>query len=1550
MKCNSFYTEITKVVVFIMCSVFILPLSADAALPSGFEIQTLATGLNLPTTMAFTADGRVFIAEKDGTVRVYKNGALLANPLIRLTDVNNYGDRGLIGMAVDPNFATNGYLYLSYTYENTPGANFAGTKTGRIVRVKVVGDTASESTKVVLVGTVGGDITNPSCQNFLTTDDCIPSDSSAHSVGGLRFGPDGKLYASLGDGSSFDYVDVNAQRAQNIDSLAGKLLRINTDGTAPTDNPFYNGSANANRSKVYAYGFRNMYRFNFKPETSMLFGGDVGWSSWEEINRIVSGGNYAWPCREGATQTAGYTCVAPSPRDPLYYYAHNAFGAGAVTSGAFPTGSAYPVQYLNTFFFGDYAQNVIRQMSVNTSGVLLGVSDFAEGADGTDGPVDFVTGPEGNVYFLAIYTGELKRITHTLGNRQPIVFISATPTAGVAPLTVNFSSGGTNDPDGDAFTYLWNFADGVTSVLPNPSHAYTQNGSFNATLTVRDNRGGVQTKSVLITVGNRPPTAQITSPQSGDLYSTGESLLLTGSGNDPENGVLPNSALTWRVILHHNTHTHVLETRIGNNIAFTGPDHSDPAVYTQVELTVTDSAGLTNTMSINMYLDNGAGQSGNLVPNPSLEVVDPLDSALPRYWGTDWWGNLAPIFTYPVAGYEGGSARAAKLQVTQYTAGDAKWTFSPAYVGENVLMTFSDYYQSNTDSAIIAEIGFADGSRRYIALGDVPAATAWTKFTGTFTTPPGTRNVSVFHVLNGVGILTIDNFSLEQGVTPPTNMITNPSFETVNGSSPLGWTPSGWGPNDRTFTYPVAGRTGVAAAQTKMVNYTDGDTKWVPDNVAVTPGVEYTYSDWYTADDISDIIGMYTMDDGRLIYFGVTKELPPTTVWRKATGNFIPPAGARLVTFLHLVSSPATLTIDDASLTTSTGTYVDTEHPAVTITAPTAGNVVSGTVTISADAIDNIAVASVQFFVDGVPLGALDTTAPYSVSWDTLAFANGAHTLSARARDTAGVSATNTIAVSVSNTTTTNPNLITNPSLETGANPDGSGDPATWQRGKWGTNNAIFTYPVAGFGTTRAAQVQMTTYADGDAKWYFAPVMVTAGQSYQFSNKYKSTISTAIVARYTLAGGAFSYAQIGTVAPVTNWTTFSTTITPPANATQVVIFHVLSNVGTLTVDDYALTSLSGQPNPDLFQNGMVSMSFDDGWISHYTNVLPILNAANMKGSFEIVSLETLDALPDNRVSNPSLETADASGNPVDWMMGNWGANNAVFTYPVGGQAGARGARVSITSYGDGDAKWYFKDSAVIDGADYSISDYYMSDVSTKITVRYNMGNNVFTYVDVATLPPAATWTQFTRQITIPANVESFTFFHRLDRVGSLSIDNVDFSKVQIFVSPAQVLTMQSQGHEIDSHTRMHPSLTSIPSAQMQTEIIGSRNDLLAMGVTTVNMLVYPYGDYNGETKSVAATSGYVGARSADTGYNTRSTDKFALKVQQITVTTSVDEIKAWINKSVADKTWLILMFHQVDSSGKQLSTVTLNFQAIVDYLAIQQVPIVTMQQGVAQMN
>lgn len=1003
-------------------------ISNGTGVPPGFESETVASGLLLPTSMTFSSDGKIFIAEKNGAVRVVKNGALLPNPVITLTDVNTYGDRGLIGIAADPDFVENGYLYLSYTFENSPGVNFSGSKTARIVRVTVIDDVASESSKVVLVGSIGGTAENPSCDNFPTVSDCVPSDSSSHSAGGLRFGPDGKLYASLGEGASFDYVDARALRSQNLDSLGGKILRLNPDGTAPADNPFYNGDPDSNRSKVYAYGLRNAFRFNFKPSDGALFAGDVGWSTWEEINRILPGANYGWPCKEGTENAVqspggpGYQCQAAGSVDPLYFYRHNEAGAGAIAAGAFPAEGAYPAEFSSSFFFGDFAQNFIRRIVLDANNTVLSVREDI--IDNPGGPVDLSAGLDGNIYYLSIYNGTLQRLVFTTGNRNPSAVLNAGPVAGLAPLTVQYSSSGSSDPNGDTLQYLWTFGDGETSTLANPSHVFAGNGVYNSILKVTDGHGGVDIKSTKITVGNRSPKANIASPASGTLYSPGQSISLNGSGGDDEDGTLPASSMRWTIILHHNVHTHVLQEFIGVAApVLIAPDHGGELdVYTEVLLTVTDSNGLTGTESINLYLNNGQQNgSGNLVKNGSMETADPNASERPLYWMSDFYGNMNPTFTYPVAGLDGN--KAGKVEVRNYVSGSAKWYHDPVFVTPGAEYDFSGYYTSNTETDLVAEFGFSNGTYNYVYLGSVPAAASPTQVKKTILIPPNVQRLSVIQELVGNGILTTDNYSITLKQSIPgggANLVENGTFEeaAANGD-PLMWTRGAWGNQSTIYSYPVEGRNGGKAVGVEITSYPasgGGDSKWSFPSIPVQSGTLYTYSDWYKASDISDVIGGYTMQNGQEFYFGAAKELIPTTVWTQSSGSFCPPVGVESVSLYHIISSVASLSVDDVSLTAGGScTPAETTPPSVAFTFPTEGETVSGVITLEASANDNSGVKSFFFAVDGVPLGNDFPSSPYLIEWDSRTVPNGTHTLKATATDVYGNNDRQIISITVNN-------------------------------------------------------------------------------------------------------------------------------------------------------------------------------------------------------------------------------------------------------------------------------------------------------------------------------------------------------------------------------------------------------------------------------------------------------------------------------------------------------------------------------------------------------
>jgi glucose/arabinose dehydrogenase len=309
----------------------------------GFTDELVATVAAYQAVgLTFAPDGRLFVWQKNGAVWIVKNGVVLSPSFISLAPrVNVAGDRGLLGLALDPNFATNGYVYLLYVYEPGSNASDGAPKTARLTRVQANPnnpDVALAGSEVVLLG----QLSVAPCSQYPAGADCMPSDSNTHSIGTLRFGPDGKLYVGMGDGASPFFIDPLALRAQDLNSYNGKILRLNPDGTAPSDNPFYNGDPNSIRSKVYSYGLRNPYRFSLHPTTGEVILGDVGLSKWEEVNR-GRGANFGWPCYEGVGPQKSYSAAFPQQcaalpasivTPPLYTYPHDGSGA-AVIGGPF---------------------------------------------------------------------------------------------------------------------------------------------------------------------------------------------------------------------------------------------------------------------------------------------------------------------------------------------------------------------------------------------------------------------------------------------------------------------------------------------------------------------------------------------------------------------------------------------------------------------------------------------------------------------------------------------------------------------------------------------------------------------------------------------------------------------------------------------------------------------------------------------------------------------------------------------------------------------------------------------------------------------------------------------------------------------------------------------------------------------------------------------------------------------------------------------------------------------------------------------------------------
>jgi glucose/arabinose dehydrogenase len=269
-------------------------------------------------------------------------------------------------------------------------------------------------------------------------------------------------------------------------------------------------------------------------------------------------------------------------KPPLFEYSHLGESA-AVTAGTFYTGTVYPAQYQGAYFFGDFSLGLLRTLRVDDLDNLVpgSVADFAQDAEG---PVDIEMGPDGLIYYIAISTNELRRIRYTAGNTPPQAVAAATPTSGLAPLSVQFSSAGSSDPDEESLTFEWDFGDGTPPETgASPQHTYAADGSYVATVTVRDTGGASATDTVTITVGNLPPVAAIATPLASLQYKVGDLVSYSGSATSPPQDPIPGATLTWQIILHHcpggACHAHPYTTSSGPTGSFTVPDHGDESHF-----------------------------------------------------------------------------------------------------------------------------------------------------------------------------------------------------------------------------------------------------------------------------------------------------------------------------------------------------------------------------------------------------------------------------------------------------------------------------------------------------------------------------------------------------------------------------------------------------------------------------------------------------------------------------------------------------------------------------------------------------------------------------------------------------------------------------------------------------------------------------------------------------------------------------------------------------------------------------------------------------------
>ena len=598
------------------------------AVPEHFQDIVVWGGLTLPTAVRFAPDGRVFIAEKSGIIKVFDDLQDITPTVFAdlSAQVQDFNDRGLNGFAIDPEFPARPYVYAFFAVDAPPGLtppvyNDDCDVDDCIVLSRLVRLTASGNTAI--------------SQEILLESEWWCEISAHHSAGNLAFGLDGYLYVSHGDGGTANYTDWGqtngcpgdppqeggSMRSQDLltpaDAISfdGTILRIDPDtGAAAPDNALVGGSV-ADDDQIIAYGLRNPFRFAFDRNTGRLWIGDVGWNDFEEINAIesVTGTppNFGWPCYEGIPRQPSYDAAdlpvceslyASGPvAGPYFTYNHN-LTTSAVTGIVVYRGTNFPAAYDGALFFSDYGKRFIRVMMPAANGLpdTAAVSDFVLN---NVAAVDLQIGPEGALYYVDIVAGTVSRVSYFFVNTPPNAVIDANKTFGPLPLTIDFSAAGSTDPDDDAMTYAWDLdGDGQfdNSTQIAPTATYVSSGAITVGLRVTNSQDAGASKTLVVHPGNTPPSPTITAPAPGTLFQAGETIVFSGSASDAESGAIGAAGLSWLVTLKHcavgnpsDCHSHFAQQL--NGVAggtITMPDHEYPA-FLEMRLTATDPQGLS---------------------------------------------------------------------------------------------------------------------------------------------------------------------------------------------------------------------------------------------------------------------------------------------------------------------------------------------------------------------------------------------------------------------------------------------------------------------------------------------------------------------------------------------------------------------------------------------------------------------------------------------------------------------------------------------------------------------------------------------------------------------------------------------------------------------------------------------------------------------------------------------------------------------------------------------------------------------------------------------
>ncbi|MDO8513736.1 MAG: polysaccharide deacetylase family protein [bacterium] len=527
-------------------------------------------------------------------------------------------------------------------------------------------------------------------------------------------------------------------------------------------------------------------------------------------------------------------------------------------------------------------------------------------------------------------------------------------------------------------------------------------------------------------------------------------------------------------------------------------------------------------------------------------------------------------------------------------------------------------------------------------------------------------------------------------------------------------------------------------------------------------------------------------------------------------------------------------------------------------------------------------------------------------------------------------------------------NLINNPSVES-INKI-TNKPNNWSSDSWGENQTKFTYDKKKSQDGKnSLKVEIAKYTDGDAKWLSKPIPVFSDKEYNFSNYYKSSVPTDTVVRFTDDHNQITYKTLGTNPPSNSWKKINYTIKTPLNTTELTVFQIIGSVGFLQTDSYSLK---------------------------YATV-PIIT---------------------NNIPNNSLEQAsnENSNLPLAWQTNNNGANSAKFTYLKDGHNGGRSVKTQITGYTGGDAKWHYTPQPIEPEASYRFTDLYKSNIQSEVIVAFTQDDESTIYQSLKNAPASSSWNEYSDMITTPVGSQEVTVYHLIAGIGYLITDDYSLIPVSVpgfnraivtltfddgfesvyknglplmkkydisstqyiisnminepnYMSKSQIARLQSNGHEIGSHTKSHADLTSLTLNDLKNELAQSKIDL-ERKFNSITNLAIPYGAHNDQV--ITQTKQYYrSARTTDTGYNSITTfNPYQLRIQEVNNSTTPQEIASWVDKAIQDKVWLIILYHRIEDKGGLFSTTPKIFEENLSYIKTSDVKTATLNQALDELT